>query len=389
MPQLCLIVEFHHPYQLRRPRYPDRGLAVDPFDYAATRQQLEQQARSRIAPLIRLFGRLGAARPGQFRIALALSGVLAEQLALWAPEALDGIRDLVAGNVVELLGTTYHHSLAAFTDADEFAEQVALHRRALRHWFDTSPQVFVNTNAAYWDGLAPILSGLGFSAAVVPDLPDMTDRRSPNQVYRAATVPAFRLLPRNERLPGPLGYALAEGPFAGAGVAAPGAAIANARGTITQLVLDEGSVADAAERGTDSALAALVAACEYHGVALALPRNVIDATPRGTLWYSRPATTAAAADTPEHRRLYATGARIIARGNESLIGQWRLLTMSDLWEAPAADGFQRLATLVDDLEHHSANAPAREDTGIPWPTPTIDPSWRAHDIGAGAFQASA
>jgi len=43
---------------------------------------------------------------GRFRIALSLSGVLVEQLAAYAPEALDAFRELVATGGVELLGET-------------------------------------------------------------------------------------------------------------------------------------------------------------------------------------------------------------------------------------------------------------------------------------------
>ncbi len=390
MPQLCLIVELHHPYQLRRLRHFDRGRgsATDGFDLAATRQQLEQLVRGRLAPLIRLFGSLEK-RPGRFRVALAVSGVLMEQLALWAPGVLDGIRDLVADGVVELLGTTYHHSLAAFTDHDEFAEQVELHRRALRHWFDTSPRVFVNTDAAYWDGLAPILSGLGFAAAIVPDLPDPSERRSPNQVYRATIVPAFRLLPRNERLPGLLDLAPTDGPFTrkDVGGAALGSAIVNVPGTNIQFVLDSRSVADAAAGGEQSALAALMASCDDHGVPLVLPRDAIEAAPRGTLWYSRPA--AAVADAPLHRRLYAAGARVMASGNDASIGQWRRLTTSDLWDEPPSEALERLHSLVADIEHPAVSAGTREETGIPWPRPTVEHRWRGQPADVGAIRASA
>ena len=55
-----------------------------------------------------------------------------DQLEADAPEVLESFQALVATGGVELLGETFHHSLAALADQEEFRAQVELHRRAIR-----------------------------------------------------------------------------------------------------------------------------------------------------------------------------------------------------------------------------------------------------------------
>jgi alpha-amylase len=45
---------------------------------------------------------------------MSITGTVLEQLEKWSPEALQSFKDLVCTGQVEIVGETYHHSLAFF-----------------------------------------------------------------------------------------------------------------------------------------------------------------------------------------------------------------------------------------------------------------------------------
>ena len=72
---------------------------------------------------------------------MSLSGVLLERLAEMAPATLESFQRLVATGGVELLGETYHHSLAALADRDEFVTQINQRRHPPGAVWTESPGV--------------------------------------------------------------------------------------------------------------------------------------------------------------------------------------------------------------------------------------------------------
>src|SRR5207247_11475618 len=92
-------------------RASDVGRGHDYFDDAANRSIVQRVAAKCYVPSSRLLADLIRRSDGGFRIALSLSGVLVEQLAAYAPEALDAFRELVATGGGDLLGQAYYHSL--------------------------------------------------------------------------------------------------------------------------------------------------------------------------------------------------------------------------------------------------------------------------------------
>lgn len=200
MPDVSMYCQVHQPYRLRRLRPFDVGRDHDYFDETANRSIMQRLAAKCYLPANRMLTDLIRRSDGQFRIALSLSGVLLEQLAAYAPEALASFQELVATGGVELLGETYYHSLSALADAAEFRAQVRAHARILEREFGVRPQVFRNTELIYSDALAPMIADLGFRAALVEGADGVLGWRSPNYVYEAASSPGVRLLPRNYRL---------------------------------------------------------------------------------------------------------------------------------------------------------------------------------------------
>ena len=206
MPDICLYFQVHQPYRLRRYRVFDIGSGAGYFDAAANRAILRRVADKCYLPATRQLQEAVARSDGGFRFALSLSGVLLEQLAADAPDALEAFQRLVASGAVELLGETSHHSLAALYEPEEFAAQVALHRRAVLRHFGVRPAVFRNTELLYDDAIASQVARLGFRGMLLEGTDGVLGWRSPNYVYAAASAPGLRLLPRNYRLSDDVGF---------------------------------------------------------------------------------------------------------------------------------------------------------------------------------------
>src|SRR5207247_9676902 len=124
MPDVSIYCQVHQPYRLRRFPVFDVGRGHDYFDDAANRSIVQRVAAKCYVPSSRLLADLIRRSDGGFRIALSLSGVLVEQLAAYAPEALDAFRELVATGGGDLLGQAYYHSLSALIDPEAGRPQV-------------------------------------------------------------------------------------------------------------------------------------------------------------------------------------------------------------------------------------------------------------------------
>lgn len=206
MPDLCLYCQVHQPYRLRRYRVFDIGTGAGYFDDEANRAILRRVADKCYLPANAVLTEAIERSGGRFRLALSLSGVLLDQLERYAPDALASFQRLVATGGVELLGETSHHSLAGLHDPEEFAAQVALHGRAVERLFGRRPAVFRNTELIYDDAIAPMVARLGFGGMLVEGAERVLGWRSPNYVYRSASAPGLRLLPRNHSLSDDVGF---------------------------------------------------------------------------------------------------------------------------------------------------------------------------------------
>jgi alpha-amylase len=344
MPDLCLYAQVHQPYRVARYRLFDIGSERDYFDEDTNAAIVRRVAAKCYIPVNRLWTELIERSAGRLRLALSLSGTLIEQLAEYAPDGLASFQNLVATGQVELLGETYHHSLAGLADPDEFAAQVSLHRRTIEETFGRTPRVFRNTELIYWDGLAPIVSRLGFRAILTEGADRALGWRSPNHVYSAATAPAIRLLPRNYRLSDDVGFRFSERSWDGWPLTAPKYAgwLAAAPGDSVHLFLDYETFGEHqwAETGIFDFLRLWPAECYRRGLRFVTPSELARRRPVGTLSYPDPTSWAdQERDTSAwlgnglqqsaHERLYRLGAELAGAGNPILLDRWRRLTTSD------------------------------------------------------------
>ena len=137
----------------------------------------------------------------EFRLSLSISGVALEQFQLWAPEVLASFQELTATGRVEIVGETYHHSLAFFYNRNEFEAQVEAHRKLVEALFGQKPTAFRNTELAYNNDLAYWADQSGYKVILAEGWDPVLNWRSPNFVYEPTyTQNGIKLLLKNYRL---------------------------------------------------------------------------------------------------------------------------------------------------------------------------------------------
>ena len=202
---IVLYLHVHQPYRVRHFTIFDAGMNHDYFDdrtpEALTNNAfiVQKVAHKSYLPTNRRLLRLLQKHP-EFRLSLSITGTVLEQLERWAPEALQSFKDLVGTGRVEIVGETYHHSLAFFYSRDEFERQVAMHREKIEQLFAQTPRVFRNTELAYNNELAYWADRAGYKAVLAEGWDPVLGWRSPNFVYRPAYTDRIKLLMKNYRL---------------------------------------------------------------------------------------------------------------------------------------------------------------------------------------------
>jgi alpha-amylase len=186
MPALMLYFQVHQPFRIKRFSYFDIGSQSTYFDETLNRTIMQRVAERCYIRMNTVLLDLIDRFQGKLRVSFSLSGVVIEQMKLYAPEALESFRALNATGCVEFLGETYYHSLASLFHEAEFKEQVQLPRELLRAEFGVEPQVFRNTELIYGDVLAARIASLGYRAVLAEGVGSVLGWRSPHQLYRSS-----------------------------------------------------------------------------------------------------------------------------------------------------------------------------------------------------------
>ncbi len=135
-----------------------------------------------------------------FKVSFSITGVVLEQFEKYAPEVLESFMKLVKTGKVELVGDTYHHSLAFVFSRREFREQVRLHQKRVKELFGVETKSFRNTELIYNNDVAKAAEEMGFTTVLAEGVDRYLDWRSPNFVYKPKGTRKIRLLLKNYRL---------------------------------------------------------------------------------------------------------------------------------------------------------------------------------------------
>lgn len=201
---IVLYLHAHQPWRLRHYTILDAAKSHNYFDTDdqhadSNRRVIHKVAEKSYKPTNALLKRLLAEHP-EFKVNLSITGVLIEQLQMWAPDVLADFQELTATGRVEIAAETYHHSLAFFYDREEFEMQVKMHRDKIEEIFGQKPTVFRNTELAYNNDLAHWAESAGYKGILAEGWDPVLGWRSPNFMYRPTGTNHIKLLLKNYKL---------------------------------------------------------------------------------------------------------------------------------------------------------------------------------------------
>src|SRR5690554_4014865 len=139
MKTICFYFQIHQPFRLKRYRFFNIGRDHYYYDDFSNEDIMQRIAANSFIPANRMLFDLINQYKGRFKVAFSISGTALEQLEIYAPEVIDGLRQLANTGNVEFLSETYAHSLASMTDLIEFKSQVKRHTERIESLFNQKP----------------------------------------------------------------------------------------------------------------------------------------------------------------------------------------------------------------------------------------------------------
>jgi alpha-amylase len=199
MASICFYFQVHQPLRLRHYTVFDKNdHYFDDYKNAAICRKVADKC---YLPTNRLLLDVIHRFQGRFKIAYSLTGVLLEQLQLFAPEVISTFDALAETGCVEFLAETYYHSLSYLYSHDEFIEQINKHTETIERLFGQKPRIFRNTELIYNNDLAALIESTGkFDAIMTEGADHILGYRSPNYLYRPKGCNKLKLLLKNYSL---------------------------------------------------------------------------------------------------------------------------------------------------------------------------------------------
>lgn len=216
---IVLYMHVHQPYRVRHYSIFDAGVDHRYFDSAyddptSNERTIHKVAEKSYIPTNKKLLQLLKHHP-EFKLSLSITGTVLEQLEVWAPEALASFKALVDTGRVEIIGETYHHTLAFFYSKEEFEAQIKMHAAKIQQLFGQTPRVLRNTELAYNNDVAYWADQAGYKGILAEGWDDVLGWRSPNFVYRPAYTENIRLLLKNYRLSDDIAFRFGDRSWAG------------------------------------------------------------------------------------------------------------------------------------------------------------------------------
>ncbi len=210
MKTICFYFQIHQPFRLKRYRFFNIGNDNYYFDDFANEDIMQQVAARSYIPANRMMLDLVNQNKGKFKIAFSISGVALEQMEIYTPEVIEGLRELSMTGDVEFLTETYAHSLSSIFDPEEFNTQVKHHSERIEMLFNQKPTVLRNTELIYSDEIAEMVYKMGYNKMITEGAKHILGWKSPNYVYQAASHPKMKLLLKNSRFSEDIAYKFAD-----------------------------------------------------------------------------------------------------------------------------------------------------------------------------------
>lgn len=210
MKSICFYFQVHQPFRLRTYRFFDIGKNHHYYDEYFNRMIMRRVAEKCYIPMNKLLLELIEKHGAAFKVSFSFSGLVLEQMEMYAPEVLDSFRQLIRTGHVEVLSETYAHSLSALKHRDEFRNQVVAHAQKVETIFGVKTGAFRNTELVYSDEIGATVADMGYKVMLVEGAKHVLGWKSPNYLYANAINPKLKLLLRNFRLSDDIAFRFAQ-----------------------------------------------------------------------------------------------------------------------------------------------------------------------------------
>jgi alpha-amylase len=199
MKTICLYFQIHQPFRLKQYRFFNIGGDHYYYDDFANEDIIQRIASTSYVPANKLLLDMIRDNQGRFKVTFSISGLALEQLIIYAPEVIDGLRELAKTGCVEFLAETYAYSLVSLTDPVGFKNQVISHSDRVEELFEMRPKVLHNTEFIFSDDIALDVYDMGYKAMITEGAKRILGWKSPNYIYQSAVQPKLKILLRNAR----------------------------------------------------------------------------------------------------------------------------------------------------------------------------------------------
>ncbi|MCD7973632.1 MAG: glycoside hydrolase family 57 protein [Candidatus Azobacteroides sp.] len=201
MKTICFYFQIHQPFRLKRYRFFDIGVDHYYYDDYNNENIIRRIVERCYLPANRIMLEMIKNANGRFKVSFSITGTALEQLEIYAPEVIDGFRELAKTGHVEFLAETYAHSLSSLADnPEEFIQQVKMHSQKIESLFNVKPTAFRNTELIYSDEIAALVASMGYHTMLTEGAKHILGWKSPNYVYHAAGNKKMKLLLKNSKL---------------------------------------------------------------------------------------------------------------------------------------------------------------------------------------------
>jgi alpha-amylase len=200
MVSICFYFHVHQPHRLGKYGVLDFGEHSNYFDEQKNKEIMLKVAKKCYLPTNKLLLDLIKQHKGKFKISFSITGTILEQMQKYSPEVLESFQELVKTGHVDIVGETYHHSLAYIFSKDEFKEQVNMHKKKVKELFNVEPKVFRNTELIFNNELAKFVQDMGYEAILAEGADHILNGRTPNHVYKSVFADKIKLLLKNYKL---------------------------------------------------------------------------------------------------------------------------------------------------------------------------------------------
>ena len=200
MKSVCLYFQVHQPFRHRRYRFFDIGADHYYYDDYSNEAVLDKMASKCYLPSNQLLLKLSKKLGNKLRVSFSFSGIVLDQLELYAPEVIESFQKLAKTGCVEFISETYSHSLASLANPEIFREQVKHNEEKIFACFGQKPRVFRNTEMIYSDQIGARVAEMGYEAILTEGARQVLGWKSPGFLYVNMINPRLKVLMRNFKL---------------------------------------------------------------------------------------------------------------------------------------------------------------------------------------------